>query len=361
MSTITFTCYACNQVLKVGADKAGKKAKCIKCGTILTIPMETPEAPPEEVEEEAAPAPAKGKGRAAEEDFEEDRPRRRPRDDDDEDEAPRSKRRRDDDDEDDEPRSKRRRDDDDEDDEPRGRRGRDDDDEDDDRGRRGGGPGVFERQGLTTVGTIFTFSGVGLLVFVIISVFFPWRKVDISLPPGIKGDIPGGKFEMKMEMPGMPSVSAAGIKTTAGIIVLILSILGIAFVMVALFVLNQLVFKISLWSAFGCGVVDTFWGVMAALIKSTPIPMAPISEVGAWGAWVAMIVSLLASVMFILAVLSLKRVGAPARKGGGDDFDDEDDDDRGSRSRKPSRDDDEDLEDEEPRPKKRRPRDDDDD
>ncbi|MCI0464858.1 MAG: hypothetical protein L0Z62_48675 [Gemmataceae bacterium] len=39
MSTISFQCYSCNQVLKVGGDKAGKKGKCPKCGTMLTIPV----------------------------------------------------------------------------------------------------------------------------------------------------------------------------------------------------------------------------------------------------------------------------------------------------------------------------------
>jgi len=39
MSFISFQCYACNQMLRVGADKAGRKAKCHKCGTILTIPI----------------------------------------------------------------------------------------------------------------------------------------------------------------------------------------------------------------------------------------------------------------------------------------------------------------------------------
>jgi hypothetical protein len=48
MSFITFQCYACGQRLKVGADKAGRKAKCNKCGTPLTIPAAPtmPEAPP---------------------------------------------------------------------------------------------------------------------------------------------------------------------------------------------------------------------------------------------------------------------------------------------------------------------------
>jgi hypothetical protein len=46
MATISFPCYACNQVLKVGADKAGKRGKCPKCGTLLTIPIASVEAPP---------------------------------------------------------------------------------------------------------------------------------------------------------------------------------------------------------------------------------------------------------------------------------------------------------------------------
>src|SRR5262245_15991657 len=58
MSTITFTCYACNQVLKVGADKAGKKAKCVKFGTIRTIPVAAGEA--EVVNPEPPPAPRGG-------------------------------------------------------------------------------------------------------------------------------------------------------------------------------------------------------------------------------------------------------------------------------------------------------------
>src|SRR6476660_1681317 len=51
MATISFQCYSCNQVLKVGGEKAGKKGKCPKCGTMLTIPIastvqaETPPAP----------------------------------------------------------------------------------------------------------------------------------------------------------------------------------------------------------------------------------------------------------------------------------------------------------------------------
>jgi hypothetical protein len=50
MATISFQCYSCNQVLKVGEDKAGKRGKCPKCGTMLTIPVSS--------SAEAAPPPA---------------------------------------------------------------------------------------------------------------------------------------------------------------------------------------------------------------------------------------------------------------------------------------------------------------
>ena len=38
MDFITFRCTACQHGMKVGADKAGRKAKCPKCQTELTIP-----------------------------------------------------------------------------------------------------------------------------------------------------------------------------------------------------------------------------------------------------------------------------------------------------------------------------------
>src|SRR4051812_32709587 len=38
METITFGCPTCKHTLKVGADKAGRRAKCNKCGNPLTIP-----------------------------------------------------------------------------------------------------------------------------------------------------------------------------------------------------------------------------------------------------------------------------------------------------------------------------------
>jgi hypothetical protein len=49
MEVITFRCATCNQVLKVGADKAGRKAKC-KCGAEVTIPQPQAPAPPAEEE-----------------------------------------------------------------------------------------------------------------------------------------------------------------------------------------------------------------------------------------------------------------------------------------------------------------------
>jgi len=179
-STITFQCYSCNQVLKVGSDKAGKKAKCIKCGTILTIPVASDE---EEVEEVQAGPPRRSSARDEDED---DRPRkRRSRDDDnDDDDRPRSRRGRDDDDEDDDdrPRKRRSRDDDDEDDDdrPRSRRSRDDDDDDDydrprkrsrdrddddddyDRGRRKRGGG--NPWGKVRLGMLFEFITSGMLI-----------------------------------------------------------------------------------------------------------------------------------------------------------------------------------------------------
>ena len=59
------------------------------------------------------------------------------------------------------------------------------------------------------------------------------------------------------------------------------AILAIAFVMVALFALNQLVLKISLWTAFGLSIVGGLFGLLAALLKTTTFG---ITEGGAWGA-----------------------------------------------------------------------------
>src|ERR1700704_6395879 len=52
MELISFRCTSCNQGMKVGADKAGRRIKCTKCGTPLTIPSPQKEAPPPPMEEE---------------------------------------------------------------------------------------------------------------------------------------------------------------------------------------------------------------------------------------------------------------------------------------------------------------------
>jgi phage FluMu protein Com len=62
MEAITFRCSACNHGIKVAADKAGRKAKCPKCKTELTIPQ------PEAVTPAAAPAPAPDPAKPEEED-----------------------------------------------------------------------------------------------------------------------------------------------------------------------------------------------------------------------------------------------------------------------------------------------------
>ena len=94
MSVITFQCFACNQVLQVGADNAGRKAKCSQCGAILTIPTLTAERLVEGAAPLSAapkPPPALGpRGGAADDaevrddvpprrhgDYDDDRPRRR--------------------------------------------------------------------------------------------------------------------------------------------------------------------------------------------------------------------------------------------------------------------------------------------
>jgi hypothetical protein len=65
MGWITFRCSSCKQGLKVGADKAGRKIKCTKCGTPLTIPAASPNEPAKG----AKPAPTASSGKHG---FEED-------------------------------------------------------------------------------------------------------------------------------------------------------------------------------------------------------------------------------------------------------------------------------------------------
>jgi hypothetical protein len=193
MDLITFECANCRQVLKVGADKAGKKAKCPRCATPLQVPTVdggssappaprpgsasppvrriedevieaqfvedrppvrgTPRRPQDDNEEYEVIRPRKpanrGNGRYDEDEEDEDRPRKRSRsreedyeDEDDDRPRKRSRSREDDDEEDNRPRRKRSReedyDEDEDDDRPRRKRSRDDDyeDERDDRKSR---------------------------------------------------------------------------------------------------------------------------------------------------------------------------------------------------------------------------------
>jgi hypothetical protein len=57
MNTITFSCSACQQVLRASADKVGRKAKCPGCRTMLVIPPSSSEPIVEvaELVEEALP------------------------------------------------------------------------------------------------------------------------------------------------------------------------------------------------------------------------------------------------------------------------------------------------------------------
>lgn len=180
MSTITFTCYSCNQVLRVGADKAGKKAKCVKCGTILTIPVAAGDeaelvapaesAPPPAPRRPPTPPPAprrpptpppKPRARDARDDVFDDEPApRRPRRDADYDEAPRRRPRDDyDDDFDEAPR----------------RRPRDDYDDDYDRPRRKWGDWTKVQVGLLlegiTGGMLIGYAGLMLLAILFVLIW----------------------------------------------------------------------------------------------------------------------------------------------------------------------------------------------
>lgn len=131
MATITFRCSSCQQMLKVSADKAGKKVRCGKCGTILPIPASeaddhvkaAPKSPPpvseDDIDAEAEPA----RRRKYEDDDDEPQRRRRPPNDLDEDIEDRPRRK------------SRSMEEDDDQDNRRLRRGRYDDDEDDVRPR----------------------------------------------------------------------------------------------------------------------------------------------------------------------------------------------------------------------------------
>jgi hypothetical protein len=57
METITFRCSSCSQVLKVAADKAGRRVKCARCGVDLTIPAASENKPGAKSEKTAATSP----------------------------------------------------------------------------------------------------------------------------------------------------------------------------------------------------------------------------------------------------------------------------------------------------------------
>jgi phage FluMu protein Com len=129
MASITFRCSSCEQMLRAGAEKAGKKVKCGKCGTIMTVPSDEVESA-ELIEPTSAAPPARGRAPAPRDDvdFEAGPPPRRRRHEEDSDyEAP--------------PRRSRRASADEEDDDyDRPRQRRRDRDDDLDRIRKGPGP-----------------------------------------------------------------------------------------------------------------------------------------------------------------------------------------------------------------------------
>jgi Zn-finger nucleic acid-binding protein len=262
---IKVVCPSCGRTLNARDEHAGRTLKCPACAAAVTVPA-APQEVDDLVEAEAAPPP------------------RRP--------AP------------------RRDDDYDNRDDDRGY-----DDRDYDRPRRQVGPNIFANKGLSGPGTILMFCGIAVLVLLLVSVFFPWRSGNVSVNfPGAPREIgfPGGG--MGISAPGI-----SGIQVVGGIITLILSLLTIAFVLVALFVLTPMLFKVSLWTAFGVSLGCAILALLAAVIKSTPPELAmfggkggiDVSIGGAWGAWVAMFLGLIASGLFIATVLSVRTVSAP--------------------------------------------------
>jgi hypothetical protein len=140
MELITFQCDGCQQVLRVGADKAGLQAKCPRCSKPLLIPSASTA-----VQEAPQPAPIRVRQPARRDDgYAEDRS---------EDDRPRGRR-------------DRRDEEDDYDDRPRRGRGRDDYDEedyDDDRPRRRRPPVRRPKWHLVRVGLLIVSIGACVL------------------------------------------------------------------------------------------------------------------------------------------------------------------------------------------------------
>jgi hypothetical protein len=134
---------------------------------------------------------------------------------------------------------------DDDDDAPRRKSRRHDDD--DSGPRRKAATGLLASKGLSSLAAILFFVGATFLVLLAISTFFPWVTINLF---------------------GM-STSASGLSGGfVGWLILILSLLLAVFAVVAFFVLNSLIFKISLWSSFG-------WGLVAALLTLLNIINGP--------------------------------------------------------------------------------------
>src|SRR5262249_16692948 len=240
----------CRKSLTARDEMAGRKVRCAAGGGRIGVPAgNAGNGGLDQLEEVQAGAPRRRPGPPPEEDVQAGAPRRRPSPEDDYDDYDRPAR------------------------------------------RAPAGGGLFASKGLSGAGTIFLFVGVGMLLVLAISTFFPWRAIDrgarASMPdhdalafaqfpdfPDVPKGMPkvgfpkgGGGFDM----PGIPglSLTQSGVGIWGGLISLILALLGITFVMVALFVLNQTMLKVSLWTAFGISIVGMAMGLLSALVKGT--------------------------------------------------------------------------------------------
>jgi hypothetical protein len=72
MDSISFRCTSCKQGLKVKAEKAGRKVKCIKCGTVLTIPAASTAGSAPGSKAAAAPSPSTSPAKRPWDDEDED-------------------------------------------------------------------------------------------------------------------------------------------------------------------------------------------------------------------------------------------------------------------------------------------------
>src|SRR5262245_2751878 len=211
----------CRKSLTARDEMAGRKVRCPACGGTIDVPAgNAGNGGLDQLEEVQAGAPRRRPGPPPEEDVQAGGPRRRPSPEDDYDDYDRPAR------------------------------------------RAPAGGGLFACKGLSGAGTIFLFVGVGMLLVLAVSVFLPWRSLNFggmklggdfnALAQAQFPDMPdfGGKMPKmpKMDLggamgglPGAPSPTGSGIQTGGGKITLIAAIAGIAFVLVSVFALNQLV------------------------------------------------------------------------------------------------------------------------